>query len=377
MTVALVSLSACFSNASAPKTTSTTAPARPDVVALVSLIGTGPLLGSGTSLEGIDLTASSAVAARTIGVGTFPDAVAVSPSGKTAYVVNYTSNTVTPVDLRTGKVLRAITVGSGPAGIAITPDGKTAYVTDAGTTPLGDTVTPINLTTDRPLAPITVGPGPQGIVITPDGTTAYVANAGAIVTGQSGAIGNTVTPIDLRSGVAGKPITVGNAPLALAVSSDGSSLYVANSGSGSVTPVTLATGAVGAAIPVTGAPQAIAISGSTAWVADASSGIANGNNLTPISLSNDTAGSPVRVGKGLTAVAITPDGTTAWVVSSGTNSIIPVDLATAVARTADAVPTGSGPYALALVTEPRTVAVAAFGPVKVPKAKKTAASPTT
>src|ERR1019366_3800569 len=97
---------------------------------------------------------------------------------------NYATNTVTPINLKTGRAEKPINAGSGPAGIAIAPDEKMAYVTDAGTSPIGDTVTPINLATKKALSPITVGDGPQGIAITPDGSTAYVANAGAIVSGQ-------------------------------------------------------------------------------------------------------------------------------------------------------------------------------------------------
>jgi DNA-binding beta-propeller fold protein YncE len=50
--------------------------------------------------------------------------------------------------------------------VAITPNGKTLYVVNegSGTKP------------GRPLRPITVGRVPTSIVITPNGTTAYVSN---------------------------------------------------------------------------------------------------------------------------------------------------------------------------------------------------------
>jgi YVTN family beta-propeller protein len=46
----------------------------------------------------------------------------------TAYVVSQGSNTVTPIDTATNRVLKAIKVGFDPLAIAITPGGKTAYV---------------------------------------------------------------------------------------------------------------------------------------------------------------------------------------------------------------------------------------------------------
>ena len=119
---------------------------------------------------------------------------------------------------------------------------------------LGDTVTPIDLATRRPLKPIKVGLGPQGIAITEDGTTALVTDAGAIPSlGQAGPPGKTVTPIDLQTGKAGSPIPVGNGPLAVAITPGGEA-YVANLDSQSVTPIDVATGTPAAPIAVPGGP---------------------------------------------------------------------------------------------------------------------------
>ncbi len=59
-----------------------------------------------------------------------------------------------------------------PDGIAITPDGKTVYVANIGS----GTVTPIDTATNTPGEPVEVGVRPRAIVITPDGKTAYVVN---------------------------------------------------------------------------------------------------------------------------------------------------------------------------------------------------------
>ena len=58
--------------------------------------------------------------------------------------------------------------------------------------------------------PIAVGSGPLAIAITPDGATAYVADFG-------GGTGHTVTPIDTATGTAGKPIKVGPGPIGIAI----------------------------------------------------------------------------------------------------------------------------------------------------------------
>ena len=77
--------------------------------------------------------------------------------------------------------------------------------------------------------PIVVGPKPSGIVIAPDGRYAYVANNGrGVLAGQDVEVGNTVSVIDTAKGVVSDTITVGNAPVGLAVTPDGKHIYVAN-----------------------------------------------------------------------------------------------------------------------------------------------------
>jgi YVTN family beta-propeller protein len=79
------------------------------------------------------------------------------------------------------------------ASPACKPKAVTAYVVNQ----FGSTVTPINTATNTALKPIAVGHAPDAIAMTPDGKTAYVANQGD----------GTVTP---------KPITVGLDPITIA-----------------------------------------------------------------------------------------------------------------------------------------------------------------
>ncbi len=68
-------------------------------------------------------------------------------------------------------------------------------------------------------SPITVGNGPVGVAVTPDGSKVYVANA----------VGNTVSVIATATNtVVGSPIPVGDDPVGVAVTPDGSKVYVAN-----------------------------------------------------------------------------------------------------------------------------------------------------
>jgi len=85
-------------------------------------------------------------------------------------------------------------LGTGHNAIAVTPDGTMAYVVNSAT----GNVTPINLASNTAGTAVTVGLLPYGIAITPDGATAYVSNQGS----------NTVTPIDIAANTAAAPITV-------------------------------------------------------------------------------------------------------------------------------------------------------------------------
>jgi YVTN family beta-propeller protein len=147
-----------------------------------------------------------------IKVGISPNAIAITPNGKTAYVVDldyYGSGIVTPINTATNTAGRAINVGLMPNAIAIAPNGKTAYVVDSyGTvgTPINTvTVTPINIATNTAGPAIKVGKGgvlPIAIAITPNSKTTYVVNSNS----------GTVTPISTATNTAGPAITVGQQP---------------------------------------------------------------------------------------------------------------------------------------------------------------------
>jgi YVTN family beta-propeller protein len=54
-------------------------------------------------------------------LATFAAQIAITPDGKTAYVTNYASGTVTPIRTATNTALRAVKVGTHPVAIALTP----------------------------------------------------------------------------------------------------------------------------------------------------------------------------------------------------------------------------------------------------------------
>ena len=178
----------------------------------------------------------------------YPDFIAITPDGKTAYVTQQASGTITPISTATGTPGKPIHISgllsSVSAQIVITPDGKTVYVTT-----MSGTVVPISTATNMPGKPIRVGMtggapkfsfGPNGgqIVITPDGKTAYVATTSG-----------TVVPISTATNTPGKQIHFGGGLFTflgepcLVITPDGKTVYV-TTGSG-VTPINTATNTPG------------------------------------------------------------------------------------------------------------------------------------
>jgi hypothetical protein len=158
--------------------------------------------------------------------------LALTPDAKTLYVVSW-SGTVTPVDTATLKKLRPISTPGypgppdpagrpyGPNGptvpsIAVTPGGKTAYVVGvkAGA---DEVLTPISTATNTTLAPIGIPDGGwvAPMAFSPDGRTGYLT-------------GTEVTAVNLTAGAVSwtAKLQVGWSPgKQTAISPDGKTIY--------------------------------------------------------------------------------------------------------------------------------------------------------
>lgn len=180
----------------------------------------------------------------------------------------------------------------------------------------------------------------------------------------------TVLPVDTATNTAGQPIPVGvsgsDAQL-IAVTPDGKTLLVTTadgtSQAGTVTLIHTTDSTAGKPIPVGQQASAIAITpdGETAYVASYASG-----TVTPITIATGTAGSPITLGTGpgADAIAITPDGKTAYVVNQESGTVTPVTTATNTAGTPITV--GEYPSAIAITPDGRTAYVVNSGNGIVP-----------
>lgn len=285
---------------------------------------------SGASVSSIDLASGTTT---NIAVGANPGEVVVSANGRTAYAANQGSNTVSVIDVASGKVTAAVAVGKVPAGLALTPDGDTLWVANY----TDGTVQSIDTATLRTGTPVPVGDGPENMAVTPDGRTLYVANIHD----------NTVTPVDLTTDKAGTAIPVGPSPFNVVAAPDGRTVYVSNSGGSTVTPIDTATNDTEPTFLVTGQAYGLGLSpdGRTLWVSPS-----NGDTITPVNTVTGAPGPTVKVGRSAFDVALDWNGGTAYVTTADGNTLVPVDTATSATR--PPLTTGAYPLAVALAPVP-------------------------
>jgi len=323
-------------------------------------------------------------------------------SGSTIYVANLASHDITPIDASTGIDAHPIGLGAlSPVALAVAPGAKTLYVVAVGGDEHGSpgSVVPIATATHRPGRPIAVGTSPQAIAITPNGKMAYVLN-GIDAATTPATTPATVTPIDLATGTALRPIKVGTLPLSMTMSPNGKLLYVVDSRqsnpgepsaitpvdtatdtsapaiklardlapfsvsglafksnsvtayaitSSGIVPINTATGSLGKAIGLrTSTPVAIAVTRDDTAIAEVGvpvtaleqgSRYANNNTLALLSTATGVVRKVATLGDEPGAmsweVAIAPNGSTAYVLATKSSpresTVIPVDLATGTA----------------------------------------------
>ena len=196
----------------------------------------------------------------------------------------HAAGTVVRIDPATNAAAgRPLRVPADAEAIAVA-DGA-LWVASVGPGDLGtageDRVTRIDLATGRPVATITVGRAPLDLAVTP----------GAVWVPNSGGGGDSVARIDPRTNrVAGRPVRTGASPQSLAVG--GGSLWVANHDAGTVTRIDQASAKVMAHIPVPSEPHRVAYGAGAAWV-----GNWHDNSVSRIDPhTNRVVGSPIPIG---------------------------------------------------------------------------------
>lgn len=281
----------------------------------------------------------------TVPVGNSPLGVAVSPDWSRIYVVNSGApGFVSVIDAAQNVVTATVPVGNYPAGVAVSPDGSHVYVANSS----DNTVSVIAAATNTVIA--TVGAGtaqfnyPYGVAVSPDGSRVYVTNSW----------GNTVSVITTVNNTVAGAIVVGNGPISVDVSADGSRVYVANLGGNTVSVITTATNpclqtCANAVATVGGGnpspfnmPFDVAVTpdGSHVYVANF-----GGNTVSVIATATNTVTATVPVGNFPAGVAVTPDGSHVYVANFGDSPGTVSVISTATNSVTATVPVGNIPVA--------------------------------
>jgi YVTN family beta-propeller protein len=279
-----------------------------------------------------DVTAPSAQLAAAIAAAPGPQGLAFSPDGRKLYIANQGSLTMLSTLSNQVLVPNANLPNTAPAvagGLVASPDGRRVYVTvgAAGIASLDAAL--LQELPDESITSFAAGPATQSSVqalaISPDGTLLYVADNLA---------GGVVRLVTLATRVFASSAQFGSGliPVAVAASPDGTRIYVAvvdpTAATADFVAVLDARSGMPAApaidIGAGAAPTSIAFSpdGRTAYVANRRAG-----TLSVIDAANDSVSASVSGFSAPTAVAVSPDGAEVFVANSGNHTVSILDAA--------------------------------------------------
>src|SRR5438552_6718665 len=173
---------------------------------------------------------------------TQPAAAPAAPPPQPAvglYVTNEQSGDLSIIDVDTASVVGTIKLGKRPRGIAASPDGSKLYVALSGSPAAGpgvdektlpppdrsaDGIGVVDIKAGKLLTVFKSGTDPEQVAVSKDGTRVFVANEDA---GQ-------LTVIDTADGKVVDMFKVGDEPEGVTVTPDGRQVYVTSEDAGAV-----------------------------------------------------------------------------------------------------------------------------------------------
>lgn len=136
-----------------------------------------------------------------------------------AYVTNSGSDSVSIIDTATHEVSATIPTGKAPVNPVFTPDHRHVYVANSQ----ADTITVIDVLTNEATSIPAGGERPSGLAFSPDGRVLYVSLISADYVSPG-----SFHSIDLATGKTSPPIQMGADPERIALTLDGSRLFIDN-----------------------------------------------------------------------------------------------------------------------------------------------------
>ncbi|MEZ0076559.1 beta-propeller fold lactonase family protein [Planotetraspora sp. GP83] len=337
------------------------------VAAAVMLVGGGVAYGvvSGNVGPQGDGTAVTPVGFRVtpagvqVGLDVLPLASALSPDGSTLLVTNngQGAQSLQLIDTATSKVTQTLSYDTPEAlyvGVAWSPDGTRAYASAGGNNKIRVfTVSAGRLTeTDSLELPARSPAGkkinmfPAGLAVSPDGTTLYVADQ----------LADAFSVIDVATGSV-TSTAVGHNPYGVTLSRDGATAYVTNQGDTTVSVVDVGQGGPGgpvvtATVQVGTHPNKAVLdrSGERLYVAAADSDEVDVIDTVKNQMESRIDVRPHRgaeIGGNPVAVALSGDERMLYVANSGNNDVAVIDVRQG--RVLGLIPTGWYPTSIQVI----------------------------
>ncbi len=281
--------------------------------------GTRAYVAAGSKIVVVD-TATNRVA-TSIDVGDMPYAVALSPDGSRLYATDLMQREVWTIDTTSNAVVRKTDLGEPRRpvlrpGIATSPDGSTVYATVSQPEGVGFDVLYTIDAASGVRSQHALGFHPGQLVAGRQGGLVWIAGCRGLC--SDGAL-HGVDPADPGNAI---QLVLPTVPGDLAMSPDGSRVYVAIAMDASVAVVDVAGRRVLGKVQVGAEPLGVAVSadGARVYVTNFQSG-----TLSVIDAATSTVAATLSVGATPRAIALTPDGRRAYLTHS-TSQVSVVDL---------------------------------------------------
>lgn len=191
--------------------------------------------------------------------------------------------------------------------------GPRAYIVNNNS----NNVTVLDSGTNSVITTIPVGVSPEGIAISPDGSKLYVSNFSCCTPGQG-----SISVIDTSNYQVIATIPVGDNPLQPAVSASGTYLYVPNYYDDYVSVIDTSTNTVVNNITVGLSPNYIVTNATNAYVS-----FSGTNYIAVIDTTTNLVTNQIEIGAIVGALSLSPNGSTLYVSDSSNDRIRVVDTA--------------------------------------------------
>lgn len=224
------------------------------------------------------LNASSSAVNFRISVRQSPEGIAFDRPNDTAYVANEGNGTVSILNATSGRVLKNLTVGKSPTGVAYDAANELVFVGNYGSA----NVSVINASQEKVVSSIAIPSSMPGQLL-------FNAGKGSLYV--AGTVSGAIDAFNPATGKLQRTYQAGIQDTAIAINSNGSTLFVADSATNEVYAVNTASGVAGSAIGLGTSADPVGLEfapPSTLEILDAPLSPADAPNVTTASVSGTT-----------------------------------------------------------------------------------------